>query len=85
MIDDDAAARAALTRLLTQSGYDVRTAADGSEGLRSMAEFLPEVLLVDIFMSGQDGLKGLLVERKKETLRRGWSAVPPYIGQDSIR
>ena len=57
VVDDDAAARAALTRLLTQSGYEVRTAADGSEGLRCMAESLPDVLLVNIFMPKRDGLE----------------------------
>ena len=38
VIDDEAASQAALTRLFTQSGYDVRTVTDGSEGLRRLAE-----------------------------------------------
>jgi two-component system, NtrC family, nitrogen regulation response regulator NtrX len=58
VIDDEAASRAALTRLLTQSGYGVLEAAEGNnEGLRCMAESLPDVLLVDIFMPGRDGLE----------------------------
>ena len=57
------------SRLLTQRGYDVRTAADGSEGLRWMEESLPDVLLVDIFMPEQDGLETIrLVRRAFPTL-----------------
>ena len=64
VVDDDAAARAALTRLLTHSGYDVRTAADGNEGLRCMVESLPDVLLVDIFMPERDGLETIRLVRR---------------------
>lgn len=64
VIDDDAAARTALTRLLTQSGYEVRTAADGSEGLHCMEESLPDVLLVDIFMPERDGLETIRLVRQ---------------------
>jgi two-component system, chemotaxis family, chemotaxis protein CheY len=64
VVDDDAASRAALTRLFTQSGYDVRTAADGSEGLRCMVEILPDVLLVDIFMPERDGIETIRLVRR---------------------
>jgi DNA-binding response OmpR family regulator len=64
VIDDDAAAQAAFTRLFTQSGYDVRTAADGSEGLRCMAQSLPDVLLLDIFMPARDGLETIRLVRR---------------------
>jgi CheY-like chemotaxis protein len=43
VIDDDAAARAAFTRLLNQRGDEVLEAADGNEGLRCMEESLPAV------------------------------------------
>ena len=64
VIDDDAPSRTALRRLLTHSGYDVLEAADGSEGLRCMAEFLPDVLLVDIFMPEQDGIETIRLVRQ---------------------
>jgi CheY-like chemotaxis protein len=64
VIDDDAASRAAFIRLLTQSGYDVLEAADGNEGLRCMAESLPDVLLVDIFMPERDGLETIRLVRR---------------------
>jgi CheY-like chemotaxis protein len=67
VIDDDAASRAAFRRLLTQSGYDVMEAANGKEGLQCLAEGLPDVLLVDIFMPEQDGI---------ETIRRVRQAFP---------
>jgi len=54
VIDDDAASRAALTRLLTQSGYDVRTATNGNEGLRR----LPMVPTVrGVFPSSREQMK----------------------------
>jgi DNA-binding response OmpR family regulator len=64
VIDDDTAARAAFTRLLTRSGYEVCTAADGNEGLRCMAQSLPDVLLVDIYMPERDGLEIILLVRR---------------------
>ena len=57
VIDDDAAARAALTCLLTQSGYDVLEAMNGDEGLQRLVDGEPDVLLVDIFMPVQDGIE----------------------------
>jgi CheY-like chemotaxis protein len=45
VIDDEAASQAALMRLLTQSGHDVRTVTDGSEGLRRLAEGSPDAPL----------------------------------------
>jgi DNA-binding response OmpR family regulator len=57
VIDDDAASRAALRRLLAQSGYEVVEAATGYEGLRCMVACPPDVLLLDIFMPDQDGIE----------------------------
>jgi CheY-like chemotaxis protein len=44
VIGDEAASRAALTRLLTHRGYGVRTAVEGSEGL-GVWPGSPDVLL----------------------------------------
>jgi CheY-like chemotaxis protein len=70
VIDDDVTVRAAFTRLLTHSGYDVRTAADGNEGLRCMAQSLPDVLLVDIYMPERDGIETI------RHVRRAFPQVP---------
>ena len=51
-IGDGAALQATLTRLLTQSGHDVRTAVDGSEGLQRLTEGSHEVPLRCTCMEG---------------------------------
>jgi PleD family two-component response regulator len=57
VIDDEAASRATLTRLLTRSSYEVLEAADANEGLQCLADGSPEVLLVNLFMPERDGLE----------------------------
>jgi CheY-like chemotaxis protein len=63
-IDDDAAFRSVLTRLLTQSGYDVLEATNGNEGLQRLADSTPDVLLVDIFMPEQDEIETIRLVRQ---------------------
>jgi len=57
LIVDDNAANLKLARiLLTEEGYDVRTAADAEEALRILDTFLPRLILMDIQLPGMDGL-----------------------------
>ncbi len=53
--DDEETARTSLATILTEDGYQVRTAADGEEALRLVAEESPDVLLTDLRMPGMDG------------------------------
>jgi DNA-binding response OmpR family regulator len=55
LIDDMQEANLLLQRVLTQDGYDVRTASNGLEGLRQASEFRPDLILLDIIMPGMDG------------------------------
>ena len=57
LIVDDNAINLKLARvLLSGAGYDVRTAEDAG-GMRSvLAEFHPDVILMDIQLPGEDGL-----------------------------
>ncbi len=64
VVDDDAAVRFALYRLLEQQGYEVVTAADGREGLQCVTEHSPDVVLVDIFMPEQDGIETIRQMRR---------------------
>ena len=43
-------------RLLENSGYDVRHAETGAEGLRLAAEWVPDILVLDITLPDMDGL-----------------------------
>ena len=65
VVDDDAAVRDSLELYLTQSGYRVMTAADGSSGLELMQQYQPDVVLCDLRMPHVDGMSVL-----KELSRR---------------
>jgi PAS domain S-box-containing protein len=55
VIDDDAAARDMLSRMLGKEGYRVLFAASGEEGLRIAREEQPDVITLDVLMAGLDG------------------------------
>lgn len=54
-VDDDAVDIAVIKRLLSKKGYDLRTATSGEEALELAAEFQPDVILLDVIMSGISG------------------------------
>ena len=56
VMDDDRPLRGALRVVLEAAGYDVMEAADGEAGLRLHREHSADLVLVDIFMPGRDGL-----------------------------
>jgi CheY-like chemotaxis protein len=64
IIDDDDNLRDSLRRLLHKSGYDVIEAADGGEGLNKVKELAPDVVLVDLFMPGKEGLETIAELRR---------------------
>jgi signal transduction histidine kinase/DNA-binding response OmpR family regulator len=55
VIDDEPTARDMIGRMLSKEGYHVVTAANGTDGLRLAAEIQPDVITLDIMMSGMDG------------------------------
>lgn len=55
VVDDNRDAALALTHLIGQLGFDVRTAHDGAEAMAVSATFGPEVALVDIGLPSMDG------------------------------
>lgn len=54
-VEDNDDAREMLASMLSASGYVVRTAADGLEGLEIAREFAPELLIIDIGLPMLDG------------------------------
>ena len=56
VVDDEASARAGLTKLLKQEGYDVDAAADGAEALLMLAERAPALVVTDLKMPNMDGM-----------------------------
>ncbi len=57
IIDDDQALRDSLRRTLRREGYMVMEAAEGGEGLKVVKNHSVDVVLVDLFMPGKDGLE----------------------------
>jgi len=55
IIDDDAAMRDALSRMLTREGYWVAAASSGQEGLNLAHALKPHIITLDIAMPGMDG------------------------------
>jgi nitrogen regulation protein NR(I) len=61
VIDDEADVLYSFRRILASSGLELATATSGEEGLKTIARFKPDLVIMDIRMGGMNGL---------ETLRR---------------
>ena len=48
VVDDDRAVREALRRTLTLGGYEVQLAEDGEQALESIAQSVPEAVVLDV-------------------------------------
>jgi len=55
VVDDSPDNLCLLSEMLTQQGYHVRPAPDGSSALQSIRSILPDLILLDIKMPGMDG------------------------------
>jgi signal transduction histidine kinase/CheY-like chemotaxis protein len=55
IIDDDPTARDLIIRSLSKEGFQIRTAANGREGLQRAREFKPAVITLDVMMPEMDG------------------------------
>ena len=55
--DDDESERRMLAEYLEQEGYRVEQAADGRQALAAMANFLPDLIILDVKMPELDGLE----------------------------
>ncbi len=55
LVDDNIDAAELLQTLLTDSGYDVRSAFDGPTALATLDSFTPDLALLDIGLPGMDG------------------------------
>jgi two-component system nitrogen regulation response regulator NtrX len=65
IVDDDAAIRSSLQRILEYEEYDVRAAESGEAALQALADRRFDLALLDVKMPGMDGLE--LLERVKRT------------------
>ncbi len=65
LADDSVTAQNMGRRILTDAGYEVTTVNNGSAALKKIAEQLPELIVLDVYMPGYSGLE--VCQRLKET------------------
>lgn len=65
VIDDDASVREVLRLLLEYRGYEVLVAESGSQGLAIAAERTVEGALIDVHMSGMNGIEACRLLRAR--------------------
>jgi two-component system nitrogen regulation response regulator NtrX len=65
IIDDEKDIRTALAGILEDEGYQVLSAETGSEGIECARQELPDLILLDIWMPGMDGLETLAHLKKQ--------------------
>ncbi len=59
VIDDQPGIRRLLVEVLSDEGYIVITAGNGYEGLQTVREYKPDLILMDMKMPGMDGIETL--------------------------
>src|SRR5262249_12987783 len=57
VVGDDPSVREALALVLDLNGFQVATAADGREAIRTLAHESPDAVILDVLMPGIDGLE----------------------------
>ncbi|MBI5115420.1 sigma-54-dependent Fis family transcriptional regulator [Candidatus Poribacteria bacterium] len=64
IVDDDSQLRQSFDRLLTEEGYEVRTAATGEAGIEAIREKTPDLVIMDVRMPGISGLEAFRAMRE---------------------
>lgn len=64
LVDDDAEILSLMRGILSDAGYEVRTATDGNEALEAAQQRPPQLVLMDLVMPGKEGLETIGPMRK---------------------
>lgn len=59
VIDDDQVNRETLEMFLLEKGFEVFTSGGGNEGIEAVREKMPDIVILDIWPRGMDGLEVL--------------------------
>jgi DNA-binding response OmpR family regulator len=70
VVEDDEITSHMLRRILEKEGYQVITAADGTEGLRMFLTDKPDLLLTDCLLPKMDGFKMVKKARAEQSEHR---------------
>jgi signal transduction histidine kinase len=65
LVDDDPDVRDIVCRVLSELGYGVREAAGGQEALAALADFSPDLLIVDFAMPNMNGAELVTAARQR--------------------
>ncbi|MEY4429188.1 MAG: hypothetical protein RLZZ182_1877 [Pseudomonadota bacterium] len=57
LVDDSKTELHVLTELLTKRGYQVRSAENGEDAFKRLAEERPDLVIMDVVMPGQNGFQ----------------------------
>lgn len=55
VVDDDKEIREIITFVLTRHGFEVTTASNGQQLHTHMLQFIPDLIILDVMMPGEDG------------------------------
>jgi len=67
IVDDEPSILKSLSGLLADEGFEIKTASNGYEGLKIIEEEAPDLVLLDIWMPGIDGIETLKEIKKNYT------------------
>lgn len=75
LVEDDAATREAIRRVLEKSDWTVTEAENGRVGLGRLAESVPDAILLDLMMPEMDGFEFISRLRQREA----WQKIPVVV------
>jgi len=70
VVEDDKFLSSALRVKLEKSGFEVKTALDGQEGIEVLAAFTPDIILLDLIMPRKDGFAVLEYLKNSDALKK---------------
>lgn len=82
IVDDDPQVRNLISARLSRMGVDVDTADNGFEAGIKVAELLPDLVILDLFMPGMDGFE--VCRRIKEKKELSQTKIIAMSGYDSV-
>jgi signal transduction histidine kinase/DNA-binding response OmpR family regulator len=75
LVDDDADSRTLITRMLEREGWQLRTAINGTAGIRVLKKHVPAIIVLDLKMPGMNGLEMLEVIGRNPA----WAKIPVVV------
>ena len=66
VIDDEPSIHNVVTAYLKAEGYEYQSAMDGPSGLAAARSFKPDIIILDVMLSGMDGIE-LLANLRRES------------------